>query len=754
MRIKPIISMMLLAGVVLAAGSGCSEKHEHSYEWYTAKEATCTENGVKEYRCTCGDVAESETIAATGHTASEEWTVVSEPSCTECGTEAILCTVCGEAIETRETEFPGHTPGDETVIFKEPTCEEDGYKANTCTVCGAEIEGTGRIMEVIPATGHTWGDWVVDEAPTCTQTGKRHRTCSVCGKTEEKSISRLSHEFGEYETTTEPTCTTAGVETKVCSVCGREMTNELAALGHNWSSWTVTKAATCSTAGTQTRKCANCGETETATIAATGNHSYGSWTVTKEATTSSAGAKVRKCSTCGYTETIAIPKIEAQTVSYTLYYDGVKIGSGASDGCVISTTNYETISIGSSSVNYVPTSEIYIPLDLFTKYFKTSNITETYPSLNVSDCIATIEKKAVTMNGIKMVNSQAIRELCDLNISVDYWALSSNVYIWSPEVVTLKDGTQEIWECNFTTRIHNDIDKGFNGSTPSEETLASWEEEDDGFTRDTYTGGYHCTKDGNYGVTIYAASSGSVTFAVPDNEADWYLSNIRRYNNANHFLVVDIVLGGDYGGSKMEDSELTEQLLIFRNWIDVFYPTCGKKVYDYAFEAMKNNFQLNVLKDGYYDGYQLFDWGDNRLVVMDYFGRCEAAKISLCITPNNGCLDRYKAKFESTGDVDRYLKCENHVKFFGSVSYKELLKYRAGDSWDYKLRQKLGISTEVTNELLERLYDIALERFIEDMNERIGVDKMPQHLAKFGYNNLEEMFRKDVGLDMYGTNKY
>lgn len=63
-----------------------------------------------------------------------------------------------------------HAEGDDAVIVP-PTCEKDGTKTFACTYCGEEVE------EVLEATGHDWGDWVVVTPATVDSTGLKQRTC-------------------------------------------------------------------------------------------------------------------------------------------------------------------------------------------------------------------------------------------------------------------------------------------------------------------------------------------------------------------------------------------------------------------------------------------------------------------------------------------------------------------------------------------------------------------------------------------------
>ena len=67
----------------------------------------------------------------------------------------------------------------------EATCTEPGYTGDTyCADCGKLIAKG----EVIPAKGHTWGEWEVSKKASCFADGEETRTCSVCGETETRVL--------------------------------------------------------------------------------------------------------------------------------------------------------------------------------------------------------------------------------------------------------------------------------------------------------------------------------------------------------------------------------------------------------------------------------------------------------------------------------------------------------------------------------------------------------------------------------------
>lgn len=63
------------------------------------------------------------------------------------------------------------------------TCTEDGSKTVVCEDCGETIS-----TEVIPATGHSFGEWTVTKEATCFEDGEESRTCPVCKYVETRPI--------------------------------------------------------------------------------------------------------------------------------------------------------------------------------------------------------------------------------------------------------------------------------------------------------------------------------------------------------------------------------------------------------------------------------------------------------------------------------------------------------------------------------------------------------------------------------------
>ena len=113
----------------------------HSWDKGTlVTNATCTGEGIMEYRCTRGGYHRLDADPADGHI----------PGAPATCTEPRLCTRCGAVLE----KALGHDYKSEVTA---PTCTEMGYTTNTCSRCG----DTNKSNCTEP-TGHKPGDWIID----------------------------------------------------------------------------------------------------------------------------------------------------------------------------------------------------------------------------------------------------------------------------------------------------------------------------------------------------------------------------------------------------------------------------------------------------------------------------------------------------------------------------------------------------------------------------------------------------------------
>lgn len=153
-----------------------TQAHTHSYAATVTKQPTCTAEGVKIFRCSCGD-SYTEAISAAGHIFGA---YVYNNDATEAadGTETAVCTICG-AKDTRTAAGTkiAHVHNYTAAVTKAATCAEEGVKTYTCS-CGSSY------TEAVPVIAHSFGDYIYNDDATTEKDGTKTATCSVCGATD------------------------------------------------------------------------------------------------------------------------------------------------------------------------------------------------------------------------------------------------------------------------------------------------------------------------------------------------------------------------------------------------------------------------------------------------------------------------------------------------------------------------------------------------------------------------------------------
>ena len=153
-----------------------TQAHTHNYTATVTKQPTCTAEGVKTFRCSCGD-SYTETIPAAGHIFGA---YVYNNDATEAadGTETAACTICG-AKDTRTAAGTKivHVHNYTAAVTKAATCAEEGVKTYTCS-CGSSY------TETVPVIAHSFGDYIYNDDATTEKDGTKTATCSVCGATD------------------------------------------------------------------------------------------------------------------------------------------------------------------------------------------------------------------------------------------------------------------------------------------------------------------------------------------------------------------------------------------------------------------------------------------------------------------------------------------------------------------------------------------------------------------------------------------
>lgn len=115
------------------------------------------------------------TDTATADAWTEAWVEVESTDAT-CNTAGVITykNSLNEEI-TKEVEIPaiGHNMVEAERV--EPTCTEDGYVLSVCSICGEEEK------EVLTATGHDDGQWVVVKDASFFGTGEKQLQCTIDG---------------------------------------------------------------------------------------------------------------------------------------------------------------------------------------------------------------------------------------------------------------------------------------------------------------------------------------------------------------------------------------------------------------------------------------------------------------------------------------------------------------------------------------------------------------------------------------------
>ena len=110
------------------------------------KEATCTENGTKEYTCSKCEETKTETLYALGHNLETVWSWDNTTHWHE-------CTRCGHKADHEDHLLSWH-------VIKKPTAAENGLKQQICETCGyvaEEVILPKEDLDDVPHTGDITG---------------------------------------------------------------------------------------------------------------------------------------------------------------------------------------------------------------------------------------------------------------------------------------------------------------------------------------------------------------------------------------------------------------------------------------------------------------------------------------------------------------------------------------------------------------------------------------------------------------------
>lgn len=167
-------------------------------------------------------------------------------------------TVFADETGCKEAKDGKHVPNeDKKELVKMATCTEDGEWLIYCLYCNTQYT-----TEVIPATGHEWGDKKQIREAGCVTTGEVQYTCQNCNEVKTETIPAKGHTIVTDKGVT-PTCTQTGLtEGKHCSVCNEVIRKQkkLAPKKHHAVTDKAVEA-TCSKEGlTEGKHCSVCNQ--------------------------------------------------------------------------------------------------------------------------------------------------------------------------------------------------------------------------------------------------------------------------------------------------------------------------------------------------------------------------------------------------------------------------------------------------------------------------------------------------------------
>ena len=223
--------------------------HTHEYTKTVIKEPSCTSDGEILYTCKHGDT-KTEIVTAIGHNMVDMGGSV-KATCTTNGINNYKCSNCGE-------ENKGTTPAlDHNWKYLEntyATCNKDGYMSRVCL-----REGCNAKEEKVTPVTHDLEVWN-KKLSSCTETGEKHISCMECSYSYVEEIPATGHYF-YWDIIKSATCTTTGERKKHCEECNYSSEIEIIpAKGHTYSEWFELLPATCSERGLNIKICDDCND--------------------------------------------------------------------------------------------------------------------------------------------------------------------------------------------------------------------------------------------------------------------------------------------------------------------------------------------------------------------------------------------------------------------------------------------------------------------------------------------------------------
>ena len=220
-------------------------------------------------------------------------------------TDPTTATISADTIFTAKLTTTPHNPQTLESNIVDATCDKDGSKTVTtsCSDCGYVIS---KNNVVIPATGHTWGEWKHDAA-TAEASATHTRVCGKDASHTQTKACDFTSQVTQNQTAVLPEITTY-----TCKDCGYSYTAETKpALGHTHkygapvADYTSGQAFVEGKDYTHTATCT--GEGTCSQPTKTDKCTFNNGVETKAATCTEPGVKTFTCTECGGTYTVAIP---------------------------------------------------------------------------------------------------------------------------------------------------------------------------------------------------------------------------------------------------------------------------------------------------------------------------------------------------------------------------------------------------------------------------------------------------------------
>ena len=234
--------------------SSSSEEHKHKFELMEEIINDCESDIIEIYVChECGDEKKEQSDNYRAHKFGP-WEVLVDPQEGEPGLQSHMCEVCGK-VEEQPIDPLEHVHHYNLALTVRPTCEEDGYKIYKCE-CGDEYTEVYK-----EATGHNYGEWIVEIYPSLEETGLAKRVCKTnADHIDELILPVLNENDYSYDVLTYPTCNNFGFAIVYYNFDGISLsaTVEIPPVDHSYGEWQLVKKPSYEEEGLLERVCAFC----------------------------------------------------------------------------------------------------------------------------------------------------------------------------------------------------------------------------------------------------------------------------------------------------------------------------------------------------------------------------------------------------------------------------------------------------------------------------------------------------------------